>query len=88
MLDGQITGDALVSVAFVRNGFASGITYAIAPWIAALGFHDTFTSAGCLALAVALLCVPMIVWGKRFRVRYASRYRYFASQQFDLRRAV
>jgi len=67
---------------------AANLRLAIAPWIRTLGFHDTFTSAGCLALAVALLCVPMIIRGKHFRSQCAPRYRYFASHQFDLRRTV
>lgn len=72
----------------MRNGFASGITYAIAPWIAGLGYHKTFTSVGCLSLAVSGLCVPMIVWGKRMRAWRAKSYGEYAARQFDIRQAI
>lgn len=61
----EMLGDALVAVAFVRNIFATIIVFALAPWIAGLGLHGTFTSVGCLALALNLTTVPMIIWGKK-----------------------
>jgi hypothetical protein len=81
----QIAGDALVGVAFIRNGFSAGITYTISPWIASIGMHNTWTSVGCLSLAVALVCVPMMIWGKRMRVWRADKYQIYASRQFSVR---
>lgn len=78
-------GDALVAVAFVRNIFATVIVFALAPWIAGLGLHGCFTSVGCLALALNLTTLPMIIWGKKFRIMCAERYAKMAERQFDSR---
>ncbi len=61
----EILGDALVAVAFVRNMFATIIVFALAPWITGLGLHGMFTSVGCLALALNMTTLPMIIWGKK-----------------------
>lgn len=70
----QLVGDALVSVAFVRNGLATVIVFALTPWIESVGLYNMFVSAACLATAILLLTVPMIVWGKRARCWTAGRY--------------
>lgn len=84
----QIVGDALVGIMFVRNGVASGITFAIGPWIESIGFHDTTTSLGCLSLVISLICIPMIIWGKQMRIHYAPRYEYYAMRQFGSRQNI
>lgn len=84
----QIVGDALVGVTFVRNAVSAGIIFAISPWIKAIGFHDTVTSVGCISLAISLLFIPMIVWGKKMRISGASRYSYYAMRQFNARAVV
>jgi len=81
----EMLGDALVAVAFVRNIFATIIVFALAPWIAGLGLHGCFTSVGCLALALNLTTVLMIIWGKTFRIMCADRYAKMAKRQFDPR---
>ncbi|KAL1981972.1 hypothetical protein VTN96DRAFT_1938 [Rasamsonia emersonii] len=70
----DLVGDALVSVAFVRNGLATVIVFALTPWIESVGLYNMFVSAACLATAILLLTVPMIVWGKRARCWTAGRY--------------
>ena len=81
----EMLGDALVAVAFVRNLFATVIVFALAPWITNLGLHDMFTSVGCLAMALNLTTVPMILWGKTFRIKCAKRYQRMSERQFDSR---
>ena len=81
----EMLGDALVAVAFVRNLFATVIVFALAPWITNLGLHDMFTSVGCLALALNLTTVPMIIWGRDWRIRCAERYERMSERQFDSR---
>lgn len=61
-------------MAFVRNGLATAIVFALTPWIEAVGLHNMFVSAGCLATAVMMLTVPMIVWGKTARCWTAGSY--------------
>lgn len=40
-----------------------------------------FVSAACLSLGVGLLTIPMIIWGKKARIRTAGRYRVLAAGQ-------
>lgn len=52
--------------------FATIIVFALAPWIAGLGLHNTFTNVGCLALALNLTTLPMIIWGKKVSWHFSS----------------
>jgi hypothetical protein len=78
-------GDSLVAVAFVRNVFATVVVFVLTPWVTALGLHGMFTCIGCLALFLNMLVVPMIIWGKTFRIMCAKRYAEMAERQFDAR---
>ncbi|OCK73178.1 MFS general substrate transporter [Lepidopterella palustris CBS 459.81] len=71
----DIVGDALVSVALVRNAFATVVVIVLQPWIDAMGLHGMFTTIGCLALATLLPTVPMIIWGKKIRIKTAKRHK-------------
>lgn len=61
------------------------IAFTVGPWVEAIGYKNTFLSTGFLALAVNLILIPMIFWGKKFRVQSASRYARMAEKQFDTR---
>lgn len=78
----QILGDALVGVVFVRNAISTGLIFAIPPWINAMGVYDMFVVCAVLAAIIALTCVPLIVWGRRWRVLLAVRYQRFAERQY------
>jgi hypothetical protein len=81
----QILGDALVGVAFIRNIFATIILFTLTQWTEALGFYNLFTCVGCIALGLNLTVVPMIIWGKKWRLLCAKRYQAMADRQFDAR---
>lgn len=81
----QILGDILTSLAFLRNGLSTLITFTCGAWINSLGYQKTILSFGFLALATNLLLLPMIFWGKELRVKSASRYSRMAARQFDPR---
>ncbi|KIW16556.1 hypothetical protein PV08_03744 [Exophiala spinifera] len=81
----EILGDILTSLAFVRNGMSTLITFTCAFWIDSLGYQKTILSFGFLALATNLLLLPMIFWGKKLRIMSAPRYARMAAQQFDPR---
>jgi hypothetical protein len=81
----QILGDSLVAVAFVRNVVATIVAFVLTPWVAALGLHGMFTCVGCIALALDLTVIPMIIWGKKFRILCVRRYAVMAERQFDAR---
>ncbi|KPI39025.1 putative MFS-type transporter [Cyphellophora attinorum] len=77
----DIIGDALTSVVFVRNAISTALVFAVTPWMTGMGVFNMFIMLGCLGLAVALTCVPLIIWGRRWRIRLAGRYEYFAMRQ-------
>ncbi|GME65696.1 MFS transporter [Neofusicoccum parvum] len=74
----DIIGDALVGVAFVRNGLATVMVFALTPWVEGLGLQGLFLSVGCLALAINLTTIPIIIWGKTLRQATANRYHLLA----------
>ncbi|VUC33661.1 unnamed protein product [Clonostachys rosea] len=78
----QIIGSALTSVVFVRNAIATALVFAITPWMETMGVYDMFVVIGCIATGVALTSVPVIIWGRRFRVQLADKYAHFIDQQY------
>lgn len=70
----SIGGDAVVSVVLVRNLFGFAFAYCISPWIEAQGLFNTFLVVGILSAVFWAFCVPMIIWGKRLRIRIAKKY--------------
>ncbi|RDW76843.1 uncharacterized protein DSM5745_06835 [Aspergillus mulundensis] len=82
----EIIGDALVGVAFVRNGLATVFVFALTPWIEASGLINMFIAVACIATAMTLTIVPMIVYGKRMRAWTAERYGRMAVLQPGARR--
>ncbi|KAI9375929.1 major facilitator superfamily domain-containing protein [Aspergillus egyptiacus] len=76
----EILGDALVGVAFVRNGLATAFVFALTPWIEATGLENMFISVAWIAMALQLTIIPMIIWGKTMRGWTAARYRQMVQQ--------
>ncbi|KAH6656908.1 major facilitator superfamily domain-containing protein [Truncatella angustata] len=70
----ELTAEAFVGIAFLRNAINIGIPSALVPWLTAMGLSNMYILAGCIALAVGLLHVPLIIWGKRIRIVLAPRY--------------
>lgn len=81
----EILPDALIGIAFVRNIMATILVFVIAPWFAGMGVYNSFVLLGCISVAFSLTAVPIYFFGKRFRVRCADRYRYYAKKQFVIR---
>ncbi|KAL4899581.1 hypothetical protein BDW74DRAFT_188977 [Aspergillus multicolor] len=82
----EIVGDALVGVAFVRNGLATVFVFALTPWIEASGLINMFIAVACIATAMTLTIIPMILYGKSMRVWTAERYGRMAMLQPGARR--
>lgn len=61
------------------------VTFTITPWFEGMGFKNAFTLIGCLCLAINLLCVPMIYFGKWCRVASAKKYERMIDIQFNPR---
>ncbi|KAL2829356.1 MFS general substrate transporter [Aspergillus pseudoustus] len=77
----DIIGDCLVAVTFCRNALSIVILFSLNPWIELNGLRNVFIVLASLTTFVLLLSVPMVIWGKRFRVRACDRYRLLARKQ-------
>ncbi|BCS23599.1 uncharacterized protein APUU_40043S [Aspergillus puulaauensis] len=77
----EILGDALVGVVFVRNGLSVLIMFVYTPWITAMGIQNTFIVAGLISLAMAIMPIGLLIWGKRAREHTAAEYRRYALRQ-------
>jgi uncharacterized membrane protein len=77
----QILGDALIAVVFVRNGLAMVIRFSFTDWVYGMGIQNTFILIGVIALVTAILPALLMIYGKRARVKTASKYKHFASRQ-------
>jgi hypothetical protein len=45
------------------------------------GLTNMFITCGIISLAITLTIIPMVMYGKKIRVRTAGRYRLMAAQQ-------
>ncbi|CAG8974138.1 hypothetical protein HYALB_00002775 [Hymenoscyphus albidus] len=81
----EILATGLIGLAFVRNVMATIVVFVQDPWTDGLGLHGMFTCIGCMTIGLNLIIIPGIIWGKRFRIRYADRYRKMAVKQFNAR---
>lgn len=51
------------------------------PWITAMGIQNTFILAGMISLAMTIMPIGLLIWGKRIRGYTAAEYRRFALLQ-------
>ena len=65
----------------MRNGFALAVSFGLTPWVDALGVRNLFIMATCFSLAILLLPVVFLIWGKRFRIMTAAKYKEMAQMQ-------
>jgi MFS family permease len=72
--DGVI-GPALIGIVFVRNGMATVMTFVIPIWMDSMGVYNMFLLLGILTALVMVTSVPLLIWGKRWRIRLGDRYR-------------
>ncbi|PYH86302.1 MFS general substrate transporter [Aspergillus uvarum CBS 121591] len=81
----DIIGDALVGVTLTRNTFSTVFIFALSPWVARVGLKDTFVTILVLAVAILLVFVVFLRYGKALRGFSASRYLYYAARQYKER---
>lgn len=77
----KILGDTLVGISFVRNSIATALIFALPAWIDGMGVYDTFVLLSCLAVVIYSSVILFVIWGKKWRVRTASRYFAYAQRQ-------
>ncbi|OQV01293.1 hypothetical protein CLAIMM_06674 [Cladophialophora immunda] len=82
----DIVGDSLVAVAFLRNAFATVVAMTLTPWIEGVGLTNVFITCTVVSAAILTTTIPMLIWGKKLRVKTATRYARMARRQFDTRR--
>ncbi|KXJ87153.1 major facilitator superfamily domain-containing protein [Microdochium bolleyi] len=70
----DISGDALVTVIIIRNTMSFAVSYGITPWLTQLGYQNCFISAAFVSLAATSVYLVVIKFGKRLRIRSASKY--------------
>lgn len=70
----EMAGDALTSLIIVRNLMSFAVNYGISPWIEGMGLARAFGLAAGVGFACGLAWIPMVVFGKRIRRRYAKAY--------------
>ena len=71
----QITGEAFIGVAFMRNVFSIAISFALVPWLEAQGLQNMTIVMGVWALLMGFIHVPLQIWGKRIREWTEGSYR-------------
>jgi hypothetical protein len=71
----QILGDVLVWVVFIRNGLSVLIMSVFTPWISSFGIQNTFICAAIISLAMTIMPIGLLIWGKRAQERTAPKYR-------------
>lgn len=70
----QITGEAFVAIAFIRNIASIAMVFAIVPWIDAQGLQNMYIVDAVWAFVMACLHIPLIIWGKKIRQHTAGLY--------------
>ncbi|KAM0276604.1 hypothetical protein ACHAQH_006561 [Verticillium albo-atrum] len=76
----ELTAEAFVGVAFIRNAGAIGVPSAFVPWMTSMGLSNMFITAGCVAFAVGSLFLPLIIWGKQIRIALTPRFKRLVDQ--------
>ncbi|KAF4966398.1 hypothetical protein FSARC_5907 [Fusarium sarcochroum] len=70
----ELTAEAFIGVAFIRNAISVAIPFALVPWMQNMGLTNMYILSGFIAFAIGALFVPMIIWGKKIRTALAPRY--------------
>jgi len=83
----EVIGDALVAVAFIRNGFATIIAMCLTDWINGVGLDAVFYTSAILSFVLSATTLPMLIWGKKFRIGVwrSGRWEKMKDRQFGVR---
>ncbi|KAL2671165.1 hypothetical protein Neosp_013739 [[Neocosmospora] mangrovei] len=83
----SVTAEAFVFITFVRNIACVGLPFGVVPWMNTMSLTKIFVISGCINTALALLFVPLMVWGRRIRVAMALKYEGLLAQVGGVNRA-
>lgn len=70
----EVSGDGLVTMILIRNTMGFGFSYAVTPWLVAVGTQNLYISIACIGTFFWALSFVMITFGKRMRKWTASDY--------------
>lgn len=80
----EVSGDGLVTMILVRNSMGFGFSYAVTPWLVAVGIQNLYIAIGLIGMAIWATSFLMIIFGKRFRKASAISY-WKLIDKFDLK---
>lgn len=69
----EMAGESFVTIIIIRNSIGFAFSYAITPWIQAMGLRDCFITVSMITLFCTYSFIVVIVWGKSWR-RFSARY--------------
>lgn len=70
----EVSGDGLVTMILIRNSMGFGFSYAVTPWLLAVGTQNLYISIGCIGTFFWGLSFLMIMFGKKLRAYTADKY--------------
>lgn len=76
---GQIVSLAFVAIAFIRNVLSMVGVFGLGPWRESMSVPNMFIVMAIVSLAINLLTLPLVIWGKRARIATAARYKRLAA---------
>ncbi|SPO01542.1 related to HOL1, putative substrate-H+ antiporter [Cephalotrichum gorgonifer] len=79
----EISGEAFACIMVVRNTIGFSFSYAITPWIEAVGLRNCFISVSAMSFVCTCSFLGMIFWGKALRRMSAKKYWEFVALERD-----
>ncbi|KAJ8108064.1 hypothetical protein OPT61_g8431 [Boeremia exigua] len=81
----DIIADAVVGVTFTRNVISTIFVFALTPWVSRVGLQNVMLTFALITVVALSSTGLFIMFGKRWRIKTAQRYRTFAQRQMDTR---
>ncbi|GAM91574.1 hypothetical protein ANO11243_096260 [Dothideomycetidae sp. 11243] len=80
----MIDTQAITTVILIRNIIGFAITWAIQPWINAMGQQDAFVLVGVLSFIITCIAGAFIAYGKKWRRWTTARYERLAQERLSM----
>ncbi|KAK4870519.1 hypothetical protein LT330_004867 [Penicillium expansum] len=77
----EMAGESFVSINIIRNTIGFSFSYAITPWIEAVGLRNCFISVSFISFFCTYSFVVVVIWGKSWRRMSAERYWQFVATE-------
>lgn len=80
----EMAGESFVSINIIRNTIGFSFSYAITPWIEAVGLRNCFISVSLISFFCTYTFLGVILWGKSWRRMSAERYWEFVATEREM----